>query len=188
MIPLTDPGGPSMERLASAGATKDEQFTTFMTTRHATLRRRAHLLTGDPASADDLVQETLAKLYLAWHKVKDPHAVDAYARRIMLNEFNAGWRRPWRRRERSTDRLPEVAVHDRVDEGSRREMWDFVQSLPPKQRAVIVLRYYEDLSEVEIAEALGISPGTVKSQASRALATLRNRAPQSLTGREEESR
>lgn len=188
MVELTDPGGARMDHLVAAGASKDEQFTAYMAARHAGLRRRAHLLCRDAASADDLVQETLAKLYLAWHKVKDPQAVDAYARRIMVNEFNSGWRRPWRRRERSTDQLPERAVHDRHDEGARDEMWRFVQSLPPKQRAVIVLRYYEDLSEVEIADALGISPGTVKSQASRALATLRATAPHGLADGKEEWR
>lgn len=180
IVSLTDPGGPMTDVLARAGATKDEQFSAWMAARHALLKRRAQLLTGDGASADDLVQETLAKLYLAWNRVKDRDSLDAYARRIMLNEFNSGWRRPWRRRERTTDVVPDRAVHDRPDDGSRGEMWRFVQTLPPKQRAVIVLRYYEELSEVEIADALGISTGTVKSQASRALASLRARAPEVL--------
>lgn len=185
IVPLLDPGGDAVDRLIGAAGTRDEQFSAYMQARHANLKRRAHLLTGDSASAEDLVQETLAKLYLAWHKIKEPNAVDGYARRIMVNEFNSGWRRPWRRKERSTDRLPEHAVHDNPDEGAHDQMWRFVQSLPPKQRAVIVLRYYEDLSEAEIAETMGISPGTVKSQASRALATLRATAAGALAGREE---
>lgn len=188
IAPFKISGGQMQDSLADPAATRDEQFSAFMAARHTMLLRRAHLLTGDPSTADDLVQETLAKLYLAWHKVKDHNALDAYARRIMLNEFNAGWRRPWKRRERSTDQVPERAVTDTMPDGTRDEMWRFVQSLPPKQRAVIVLRYYEDLSEVEIAATLGISPGTVKSQASRALATLRATAPGGLAGREEASR
>ena len=90
---------------------------------------------------------------------------------------NSLWRRARKRREVSTDSLPDHrGVSDRHDHGERSALWEFVQTLPKKQRAVIVLRFYEELSEAETAEVLGISVGTVKSQASRALAALRTRA------------
>jgi RNA polymerase sigma factor (sigma-70 family) len=107
----------------------------------------------------------------------------------MVNENNSLWRRGWKRREYATETLPETGhVTDTYDEGRSGALWEVVQTLPRKARAVVVLRYYEELSEAETAEALGISVGTVKSQASRALASLRERAPQHLdpAGREEE--
>jgi RNA polymerase sigma factor (sigma-70 family) len=86
------------------------------------------------------------------------------------------WRRAWKRRELSSDTLPDdQGSYDRHDDGSSGALWEFVQTLPRRQRAVIVLRYYEELSEAETADALGVSVGTVKSQASRALATMRSR-------------
>ena len=88
------------------------------------------------------------------------------------------WRRPWRRREVVTDSPPDRAGPVVEYDGTRDAVWSFVASLPPRQRAVIVLRYYEQLTEAEIAEVLGVSPGTVKSQASRAIAALRTRLPE----------
>ena len=114
-------------------------------------------------------------------------AIDAYVRRIVVNETTSAWRRPWHRRERATDQLPETAVHhDRYDDGGSAALWDVVRSLPPRARAVVVLRYYEQLSEAETAQALGISVGTVKSQSNRALRMLRERTPDHLHPREEE--
>jgi RNA polymerase sigma-70 factor (sigma-E family) len=144
------------------------------------LLRTAYLLCGDRATAEDLVQTAFAKLYLSWDKVRDTGALDGYTRRIVVNENNSLWRRAWKRREHSTDDLPESAVLDEYDDGMGAALWQHVQTLPPRQRTVVVLRYYEELSEAETAEALGISVGTVKSQTSRALAALRARAPQSL--------
>jgi RNA polymerase sigma-70 factor (sigma-E family) len=144
-----------------------------MLAREPALQRLALLLTGDPHAAQDLVQTTLAKLYLAWERLDDREHVDGYARRILLNEHRSAWRRPWRRREVTTERPPEAARPDHQYDGARAAVWDFVATLPPRQRAVIVLRYYEDLTEPETAQVLGISVGTVKSQASRALAVLR---------------
>ena len=106
-----------------------------------------------------------------------------FVRRILANEHNSLWRRAWKRKEHSSDELPEHGRHDAYDEGS--ELWSVIQTLPRRTRAVIVLRYYEDLSEAEIAQALGISRGTVKSQASRGLALLRERTT-TITPREEE--
>ncbi|HEX6518201.1 MAG TPA: SigE family RNA polymerase sigma factor [Nocardioidaceae bacterium] len=157
-------------------AQRDADFAAYMAARQPSLLRTAYLLTGDRHTAEDLVQTALAKLYLSWDKVQRRELVDGYVRRIIVNEHNSLWRRAWKRREVSTEVLPdEGAALDLPDLGERSAVWQFVQTLPRKQRAVIVLRYYEDLSEAEIAEVLGISVGTVKSQASRALASMRAR-------------
>ena len=163
---------------------KDADFSAYMAARQPALYRTAYLLAGDHAGAEDLLQNAFAKLYLSWDKIRDREALDGYVRRIMVNENNSLWRRAWKRREHSTETLPETGTHDAYDDGMGRQLWSFVQTLPPKQRAVVVLRYYEQLSEAEIADVLDISPGTVKSQASRALAALRARAPQSLNPHE----
>ena len=155
---------------------RDAEFAEYMAARQPSLLRTAYLLTGDRHAAEDLVQTALAKLYLSWDKVQRRELVDGYVRRIMVNENNSLWRRAWKRKEVSTDQVPDHAgVDDIHDDGRKSALWEFVQTLPRKQRAVIVLRYYEDLSEAEIAETLGISVGTVKSQASRALASMRER-------------
>ena len=155
---------------------RDAEFSAYMAARQPTLLRTAYLLTGDRHAAEDLVQTALAKLYLSWDKVQRREVVDGYVRRILVNEHNSLWRRAWRRREVSTEFVPDRASPpDRVDDGDGRALWEFVQTLPRKQRAVIVLRYYEELSEAETADVLGISVGTVKSQASRALANMRTR-------------
>ncbi|MGA9747829.1 MAG: SigE family RNA polymerase sigma factor [Nocardioides sp.] len=155
---------------------KDAEFEAYMAARQPSLLRTAYLISGDRHIAEDLVQTALAKLYLSWDKVRDRQLMDGYVRRIIVNEHNSLWRRAWKKRELTTDTLPDhQTATDRHDDGQRDALWDFVQTLPRKQRAVIVLRYYEDLSEAEIAETLGISVGTVKSQASRALAAMRSR-------------
>jgi RNA polymerase sigma-70 factor (sigma-E family) len=155
---------------------RDEEFAAYMTARQPSLLRTAYLLTGDRHTAEDLVQTALAKLYLSWDKVQHRELVDGYVRRILVNEHNSLWRRAWKRRELSSDTLPDdQGSYDRHDDGSSGALWEFVQTLPRRQRAVIVLRYYEELSEAETADALGVSVGTVKSQASRALATMRSR-------------
>jgi RNA polymerase sigma-70 factor (sigma-E family) len=166
-----------MERGASAATSvRDAEFEQYMAARQPSLLRTAYLLTGDQHSAEDLVQTALAKLYLSWDKVQRRELVDGYVRRIMVNENNSLWRRAWKRREVTTDMVPDLTgVTDRPDHGERSALWDFVQTLPRKQRAVVVLRYYEDLSEAEVAQILGVSVGTVKSQSSRALAALRER-------------
>jgi RNA polymerase sigma-70 factor (sigma-E family) len=184
-----------METLVRAGVSmagraqaRDVEFAEYMHARQAGLMRTAYLLTGDRSSAEDLVQTSLAKLYLSWDKVHDRGALDGYVRRIMVNENNSMWRRPWKKREFATERMPEHQVVDTYDEGTRGALWDLVQTLPKKARAVVVLRYYEELSEAETAEVLGISVGTVKSQTSRALAALRERAPEMHPRHSEEER
>ena len=148
-------------------------FESWLVAREPALQRTALLLTGDPHSARDLVQTTLAKLYLAWDRIDDHEHVDAYARKVLINEHRSAWRRPWRRREIVTDSLPEASRPEEGYDDAHEAVWRFVATLPPRQRAVLVLRYYEELTEAETAGVLGISVGTVKSQASRALASLR---------------
>lgn len=172
----------------TTASTKDAEFEAYMSARQPSLLRTAYLLTGDRSAAEDLVQTALAKLYLSWDKVQKRELLDGYVRRIMVNENNSLWRRAWKRKEVATDQLPDHAsVVDNPDHGERSALWEFVNTLPKKQRAVIVLRYYEDLSEAETAEILGVSVGTVKSQASRALASMRSRVHQQpmLSGEEE---
>ena len=170
-------------------ATRDAEFEAYMAARQPSLLRTAYLLTGDKHTAEDLVQTALAKLYLSWDKVHRRELVDGYVRRILVNENNSLWRRAWKRREVATEVMPDtLTVLDRPDHGEQSALWEFVQTLPKKQRAVIVLRYYEDLSEAEVAEILGVSVGTVKSQASRALASMRARVgtrPELARGEEE---
>lgn len=178
--------GPTGGVAMGAAGARDDDFAAYMGARQAALLRFGYLLTGSSADAEDLVQTALAKLYLAWDRVEARESLDAYVRRIIVNEHSSLWRRAWKRSEVASDQLPEVPSEDRYDDGRSARLWAFVQSLPRKQRAVVVLRYYEQLSEAETAEVLGISVGTVKSQASRALAALRARAPQSLDPRERE--
>jgi RNA polymerase sigma-70 factor (sigma-E family) len=174
--------------MSGAERSRDAEFSAYMEARQPSLLRTAYLLTGDRHTAEDLVQTALAKLYLSWDKVHRRDSVDAYVRRILVNEHNSLWRRGWKKREHASEQLPEGRHTDAYDEGQRGALWEVVQTLPTRARAVVVLRYYEQLSEAETAAALGISVGTVKSQASRALAALRERAPEHLhpRGREEE--
>ena len=183
---LTAPAGTEVT-MRDRAAQRDDDFTAYLQARQPSLLRTAYLLTGDRHQAEDLVQNALAKLYLSWDKVRDRGSMDGYVRRIMVNENNSLWRRAWKRREFATDEVPEsTPSYDEYDDGRSGELWDLVQTLPRKARAVLVLRYYEELTEAETADLLGISIGTVKSQTSRALATLRERTPAALNPSEEE--
>jgi RNA polymerase sigma-70 factor (sigma-E family) len=149
-------------------------YDAYVAARWTALYRTAYLLTGNHADAEDLAQATLVKAYLSWSKVTAAASPDAYVRRILTNAFLSS-RRPLRvTREHLVDEAPETAA---VLPGSdeRLSLWPHVSSLSPRQRAVVVLRYYEDLSEQQIAEVLGCSAGTVKSTASDALKALRSR-------------
>jgi len=169
--------GVQMRARGRRAASVDVEFADWMAARQVALVRTAYLLTGSQHAAEDLVQATLTRLYLSWERISDRQHVDAYARRALLNEHRSTWRRSSRRPEVLSDAVPEAALAPAEYDGEREAVWRFVQALPPRQRAVIVLRYYEDLSEAQIADLLGISTGTVKSQASRALASLRALVP-----------
>jgi RNA polymerase sigma-70 factor (sigma-E family) len=150
---------------------RDRAFTEYVDARAATMLRTAvHLCAGDEAAAEDLVQNTLVRTYVSWRKVRDPGLRDAYVRRIMVRLASRPGRRPT-----PVERLPEPAPRHSHEDGyaERDALNPYLAALSPRQRAVVVLRYYEDLNEREIAEALGCAPGTVKAHASRALATLR---------------
>ncbi|HEY7042218.1 MAG TPA: SigE family RNA polymerase sigma factor, partial [Nocardioidaceae bacterium] len=136
-------------------------------------------------SAEDLLQTTLATVYVRWSRIRDRRAADAYMRRAMVNQQISWFRQKWRTCERPTDDLPERPHdwdHDSHHRWDRGELWPFVTALPARQRAVVVLRYYEDLSEAETARVLGCSIGTVKSQTNSGLAKLRRMARESGLG------
>jgi len=147
-------------------------FEEFVASRGRDLWRTAWLLTGDPHKAEDLVQTALMKCWRRWSRIANDGAVEAYVRRTMVTTYTDWWRRKWNS-ERPTEVLPEVA-HTDADPGLRRDTLAALAALPRGQRAVIVLRFYEDLTEAQAAEVLGISVGTVKSQTSRALSALRS--------------
>ncbi|WP_028644568.1 SigE family RNA polymerase sigma factor [Nocardioides sp. URHA0020] len=146
----------------------------FVAARGPALFRTAYLLTGSRADAEDLVQVSLVKLFVSWSRAARAKSVEGYARRVLVNAYISG-RRPARHtREHLVSSPPDVAMRDpEVD--TALTLWPHVRALPPRQRAVIVLRYANDLSEADIAHALGCAPGTVKSTAAAALATLRQR-------------
>lgn len=158
-----------------ADADGEQALREFITSRSPALLRSAYLLVGDRGLAEDLVQTSLIKTYLAWSRIRDRTALEAYVRRTMVTTATSWWRGR-RFRERASADIPERAAADPNDPGVERDaMWRHLLALPAKQRAVLVLRYYEGLSEAEIAETLGFSRGTVKSHASRGLAALRQR-------------
>jgi RNA polymerase sigma-70 factor (sigma-E family) len=147
------------------------QFAAFVNGRGPALQRTAYLLTGDWGLAEDLLQTALAKSYLAWSRIRheDP---EGYVRKVLANTHATWWRRKWRG-ETPTAELPDRAHDDRGTE-DRLALAAALGRLPRRQRAVIVLRFHEDLTEATVAQALGISVGTVKSQTAKALAKLRD--------------
>lgn len=155
-----------------------EAFKGYVAARSAALLRTAYMLTGNKADAEDLLQTALAKTYLAWDSIRDRESVDAYVRRIMVNTRTSWWRRRRHVSEYATDQVPEAPVgHDEIERLALHDaLWNAIADLPKRQRAMVVLRYYEDLSEAETAAALGVSVGTVKSTTARALAKLRDHA------------
>jgi RNA polymerase sigma-70 factor (sigma-E family) len=159
------------------GATEGERvkdgdrkaFDEFVRARLANLLRFGHALTGSPHAGADLVQDALERTMLAWSRIDAKDDPEGYVRRIMVNRNVSIWRR--HRRERLVDEIPER--HSPPPSERDDTLWEAIKQLPAKQRAVIVLRYYEDYSEAQIAATMGCSAGTVKSQASRAMAKLR---------------
>ncbi len=151
-------------------------FEEFVVTRGPALVRLARLLTGDDHRAEDLVQDVLARAYVRWRRIMRADRPDNYVRRMLVNA-NASW---WRRR--SSGEIAVAAVDDRAaghdigaEAAERDAMWRLIVRLPERQRAVLVLRYYEDLDDTSIAELLDCSAATVRTHAMRGLATLRER-------------
>lgn len=146
-------------------------FADFVAARSPALLRTAYLLTGDWGQAEDLLQTALTASWRRWGRLTGEP--EAYVRRAMLNTYLSWRRRRWTG-ERPTERLPETAQDDGTSVVDERDLvWAALQRLPRRQRAIVVLRYFEDLTEAETAHQLGIAVGTVKSQASKALSTLR---------------
>lgn len=149
-------------------------FDDFVVARSSALLRTAYLLTHDHASAEDLLQTALTKAWFAWGRIDGNP--EAYVRRILVNTYATWWRRKWNG-EMATEELPERhddQVSDAGDQVSAaQDLWQAMERLPRRQRAVVVLRFFEDLSVAETADQMGCSTGTVKSQLSKALAKLR---------------
>jgi RNA polymerase sigma-70 factor (ECF subfamily) len=163
-------------------AESERQFTEWASIRTGRLQRTAFLLCGDWQTAEDLVQECLTQVAVHWRRVQTADSPDAYVRRILVNQARGRWRR------RSTHEQPSAVLQEMtVDDGSntralRDELVAALALLPARRRAAVVLRYFEQLSEIETADALGCSVGTVKSQTARALADLRRAlSPQEIS-------
>lgn len=150
-------------------------FESFVASHQVRLRRYALALTGNGSDADDLLQTTLVKVFLAWNRMADHEHVAGYARTTLARSYVSAWRR-WGSRVSPTDQVPEIPVlRSAADTASDRDLiWRGLDRLGRRQRAVVVLRYFEDYDIAAIAEALGITQGTVKSQLSRALTNLRD--------------
>ena len=148
-------------------------FDEFVAARSTRLLRTAYLLTRDHALAEDLLQTALTKAWFAWSRIEsDP---EPYVRKILVNTYATWWRRKWNGEQAHAD-LPEPSPGPAPGgdgDNDRHDLWAAMGRLPRRQRAVIVLRYVEDLTEAETARLLGVSAGTVKSQTSKALAKLR---------------
>jgi RNA polymerase sigma-70 factor (sigma-E family) len=153
--------------------TTEQDFVDFVAARWESLYRLAYLLTASPTAAEDMLQTTLEKAYVSWARISCMEYPEAYVRRMLANAVVSSSRRAWLR-EVLSERMPEAAA-EQVEVGvlDRSLLWPLVCALPARQRAVVVLRYYEDLTEVQISEVLGCAPGTVKSQASAAMKALR---------------
>jgi RNA polymerase sigma-70 factor (sigma-E family) len=172
--------GSALAKEVAVGTGSDEEFDGFMRGRWPAMVRLAYALTGDAGHAEDVAQAAFARAYASWARVRRAGDPDAYVRRIVINEHRSRFRRHRVAEELRGD-LADTA--DSEQSGGQQQgpeeqqaLLDALRSLGPRQRAVVVLRYWLDLSEAETAAALNCSVGTVKSQASRALATLRKRA------------
>jgi RNA polymerase sigma-70 factor (sigma-E family) len=153
--------------------TDEQDFADFVASRWTSLYRLAYLLAASPTAAEDLLQTTLEKAYVSWGRISRLEYPEAYVRRMLATTLVSSRRRAWTR-ERPTERLPEMSGESvELQVLDHCLVWPLVCALPERQRAVVVLRYYEGLSEAEISEALGCAPGTVKSQSSAAIAALR---------------
>lgn len=163
-------------RSADGGEVRKEPpgFRDYVAARQRAFLRTARMLTGDEHTAEDLVQATLERVWPRWESIVRGGDPDAYVRRVLVNTYSSWWRRKWRGEQPTSD-LPEITTAD--DEYAQADLADAMRrllpTLPPRQRAVLVLRFYDDLTEAATADALGCSVGTVKSQASKALARLR---------------
>lgn len=151
----------------------EEEFGQFVAARGRSLCRTAYLLTGDWQVGEDLVQEALARTYLRRRRLHSQDALEPYARKVLLSLFLSSRRRRWHG-EVPHAQLPDQAARNEIDSLiDRQGLWPALMDLPSQQRAVLVLRYFEDMTEAQISAVLGCSPGAVKTHASRGLHRLR---------------
>ena len=162
-------------------AEREAAFSDYVAARQVHLRRIAYAICGDWHRADDLLQTSLTKLYVAWPRVCGKGTEDAYVRQIMVRANIDEHRRPWRR-ERVTDELPETAAPADRDVEERSALFDALQALPEMQRKVIVLRHWLGLPVADTARELGIAEGTVKSHSSRGLVAMERALTSSSAG------
>jgi RNA polymerase sigma-70 factor (sigma-E family) len=151
---------------------REPAFSAYVAARRAKLFRTACLLCGDPHRAEDIVQDTLTRLYINWPRVSAADNVEGYVRRMLVNAHYSDRRRPWRRESTSTGRV-DVVLEPGLAPEDVEAIWAAIRSLPLGQRKVVVLRHIWDRSVEETAADLGISAGTVKTQTRDALASLR---------------
>ena len=149
-------------------------FSEFVTVRRRSLLRTARMLTGDQHMAEDLVQAALERVWPRWERIVERGDPYSYVRTVMLHLYTAWWRRAWRGEQPTSD-VPDVVYAD--DDYATTDLRDafrrLLDTLSPKQRAILVLRFHDDLTEVTVAQILGCSVGTVKSQTAKALGKLR---------------
>ena len=149
-------------------------FAEFVGARSGALFRAAYLMVGDHGLAEDLLQEALTKTYVAWPRLREVDKAEAYTRKAITTTAISWWRRKAWKNEKPRDDVPDLGQTGQAEHFAQQDwLWQELQNLAPKQRAAIVLRYYEDLTEAQTAEALGVSIGTVKSQVSDGLKRLR---------------
>ena len=173
--------------LRGVSTTSAPEFAQFFASAWPRLLRTTYAVAGDRQRAEDALQTAFAQAYAAWGRVSRADDPLAYVRKMAVNAALSQHRLAFRRRESTVGELPERLLAAEDEQVlARDEVWLAVRALPPRQRAVVVLRYYEDLSERQIADVLRCRPGTVKSQASAALATLRLRLGDAAPAREED--
>ncbi|MFD2467763.1 SigE family RNA polymerase sigma factor [Amycolatopsis silviterrae] len=168
--------------MEQSGPWWEGEFVAYVAAASKSLRATAFVLCGDWHRADDLVQTTFLKLYRVWPRLVRRGELDAYVRRMVVRAFLNENRRKWRSREHLSGELPDVRTAPEPDHAQRLAVRAALDGVPPKQRAVLVLRFWDDLSVEETAAALGCTAGTVKSQSARGLATLRKLVDPSLLG------
>jgi RNA polymerase sigma-70 factor (sigma-E family) len=160
---------------------RDQGFTDYFASRSSAMRSTAFLLCGDWHRAEDLVQTTFVKLYRAWNRIDARHTMDVYTRKILVRTYLDEARRGFFFREKVTAEQPERVAPPSGSAEDRLVLLRALSGVPARQRAALVLRFWEDLSVEETAKAMGCSPGTVKSQTSRGLDALRDLVPTTIT-------
>lgn len=152
----------------------EREFADYFRARRETVRRTAYMMCGDWHKADDHAQAAFVALHRNWRKIRDPRALDGWMRRTLTRSVIDESRRPWRREKPTAEHTDVVAIPPAADAmATRQVLVEGLRTVPPRQRAVLVLRFFEGLDVAETARAMGCSEGTVKSQTARGLEALR---------------